>query len=285
MNRYLSCLRLNWQMLKNVIGNRWLTQEQYEASYDALAHNYNGNWLLHLKSVTDQMLVILPDDMSGIILDLGCGTGYSTAKLEKKYPHCGIKAVDLSEQMLNQARAICDRAEFIHADMLDFLSNRPDSSVDMVVSAWAVGYSNPSKIFEASQRVLKPGGTLAFVVNFADTMAPVFYAFRHAMAHFPEHVRCALKVNYPVKWQRLEKTLMKYGFQTQFHKDGRIPVAQPDEENFNLDWLLRTGVLAGFDTVLPLKDNKEIAEFFMQKMLEHGEPLTHHYIIYKGVKK
>ena len=272
-------------MLLNVIGNRWLSVCDYEKSYDRLSVDYNQNWLVHLHKVTDDLLDMLPEQVDGDILDIGCGTGYTTRFLENKYSENRIVAADISSGMLAQARQECKRTELVHQDMLEFLAGQEDVSAGLIVSGWAIGYSTPRKIIAEASRVLKSGGVLAFVVNYADTMQPVFYAFRHTMARFPDKVLKALNPKYPVDYPELEKMLNLSGFEYQYCREGRILIEGRECGSRKLEWLLNTGVLAGFDKVLPLQDNDEVAEFFEIKMNECEKPMEHHYIIYLGTKR
>ncbi|MCP3965346.1 MAG: class I SAM-dependent methyltransferase [Lentisphaerae bacterium] len=284
MNKYLACAKLNWQMFKNVIAERWLNNSDFENGYDSLAEHYDSNWLIHLKSVTSQLLDGLPLETQGSILDLGCGTGYTTQWLEQNFPDNEIAAVDISSGMLDQAKKICQRSRFYHDDMLDFMQSQPSNSAGMIVSGWAVGYSNLPKLLNECARVLTPGGRFAFVVNYADTLEPVFYAYKHCMAQFPGKVKKALNVHFPQNWQSLEKLLSLSCFTTEFKKEGCIAIAPPTGKSSTLNWLLKTGTIAGFDKVLPLAEDNEIADFFEQKLRECPAPLEHQYIIYSGVK-
>ena len=101
-------IHLNLRAAKLALTGRWLTPDDVAASYDALAATYRDNWLTHLCRTTDRLHELLPDQLpandSPQIIDLGCGTGYSTAYLAQKYPTANITAIDISAEMLNQAK-------------------------------------------------------------------------------------------------------------------------------------------------------------------------------------
>src|SRR6266545_826428 len=64
-------------------------------------------------------------------VDLGCGTGNSTAVLRERWPDARIIGVDSSEEMLAKARADAPEAKWIRADLRAF---RPSAPVDVVFS-------------------------------------------------------------------------------------------------------------------------------------------------------
>lgn len=281
---YLNSLSLNWRMLKLVLAKRWLSKHDYATSYDKIAATYDEQWLCQLRPVTEKLLNALPPASEGDILDLGCGTGFSTACLEKEYPRNPVFGVDISHKMLKHAKTKCSRAELIKGDILEFLQNRPAQSASLIFSAWAIGYSEPNKIFSEAERVLKTGGTFAFVVNYSDTLKPVFYAFRKCMNEFPDRVNMALNLKFPHKEKHLLKALKKNGFDTIMQEDKTIPIHSPEGE-ITLEWLLETGVLAGFDQVMPLQEDLEINEYFDKILRKSKPPLAHHYFLGVFTKK
>ena len=281
----IKCIPLNFQMLKLVWKERWLSKHDYAVSYDKVAATYDEQWLCQLRPVTEKLLgELLPAAGQGDILDLGCGTGFSTQFLDDKFPETSIIGVDISPEMLNIAREKCSRAEFVEGDILEFLKSRPDDSASLIFSGWAIGYSKPADIISEARRILKPGGAFAFVVNYSDTLDPVFNAFRKCMNKFPGQVKMALWPKFPHEAKNLLKPLKKNGFATLMQEDGRIPIDSPEGE-ITLEWLLKTGVLAGFDQVMPLRDNPELIEYFNKVLREFNEPVEHHYFMGVFIKK
>ncbi len=77
--------------------------DQGAPAYDALV-GANPGYHRHLRLSAQRMQ--LPDGGSGLrLLDIGCGTGASTAALLSAAPHAHIVAVDASAGMLARARA------------------------------------------------------------------------------------------------------------------------------------------------------------------------------------
>ncbi len=283
--KYIRCLRLNGHMLRHFLNGRMLRQEDYSSSYDELSPHYNDSWLKHLAPVTDRMLTLLPETgRDAVILDLGCGSGHTTAFLEENTPAVRINAVDISHGMLNEAAKLCFRSRFQCADMLEYLRSAPAESVDLIVSAWALGYSHPKKLFREVHRVLNPGGTFLFVTNLATTLQPVFHAYRRTLAKFPERTRGAILHHFPPDSKFLYRLLEKNHFKAEFFEEGKINITPPENIPF-AKWILSTGILAGFDRILPLASDQEVAEYFTGKVLKSKLPLAHHYVMAKGLKK
>lgn len=112
----------------------------------------------------DALIKALPDMDAPVCLDLACGTGDLTRRLAEKYPRGNILGLDLTEPMLDIARA---RVPFPHVrfqlgDMAGTgLENR---SVDLITGGYAL--RNAGDLPEALNeiyRVLKPGGRADFL--------------------------------------------------------------------------------------------------------------------------
>jgi SAM-dependent methyltransferase len=279
MGRWLDCLKLNWRVGRLFLAGQWLSDADLAAGYDAVATTYDEAWLTHLRPVTDALLARLPEPPTGGLLDLGCGTGHATAALAARWPGRPLLGVDLSSAMLEQARAkgACAAAEFVCEDLLAALRRQPPGRAALIFSAWAIGYSRPSEVIAQAGRALAPGGVLAFVVNRLDTLGPVFRAFRECMTRHPGEVRRALWPRFPKGWPELERAIRRAGLRPLWHEEGRVEPKPPDGAA-GLAWLLRTGVLAGFDAVLPLREGGEVAADFEARLKSAREPIAHHYV-------
>ena len=76
--------------------------ETFFSSYIALREGVNYNDLLE----TPAMLSLLGSVEGKDILDLGCGTGFTTAELERRYPATPVRAVDISAGMVAEAERL-----------------------------------------------------------------------------------------------------------------------------------------------------------------------------------
>ena len=139
-----------WQTLNNKIRKAFTEAAD---QYDILAslHREIGRELvqkiIHLAKVTH-------------ILDVGCGTGYLTAKAKFYFPESDVTGMDFSEGMLAKAK---EKDESIHwicgdAHRLPF----KDESMDVVISNLAYQWVlDLSQAFQEVHRVLDKKGVLA----------------------------------------------------------------------------------------------------------------------------
>ncbi|MHB9139971.1 MAG: class I SAM-dependent DNA methyltransferase [Victivallaceae bacterium] len=276
--KYISAARLNARLAGLVLTNRTFRHSDLAQGYDYVSNTYDAELLYALKPVTDQLLKILPQFPPGEIYDLGCGTGYTTIALARRFPECRINGVDVSLGMLTKAAQNCHCAFFHHADNLSFLSEQAAESAGGIVAAWSLGSSSDlPDVFAECRRVVRKKGSFAFIINLADSMAPVSNAFIKCMHRFPGKVSKALLPQYPKNWSVLENLLEKNSMKTVWLEDGTIDI-KPRDPMRPLNWLLKTGVLAGIEAVLPLRTDKEIAEYFEQELLVSELPLQHHFI-------
>jgi ubiquinone/menaquinone biosynthesis C-methylase UbiE len=94
------------------------------------------------------------------VVDIGCGTGLSSSPLIDRGAH--VVGVDPDQAMLERAdAALGDRARFVlgSAERLPL----EDDSADLIVSAQAAHWFEEPDATVEIQRVLRPGGHVAFV--------------------------------------------------------------------------------------------------------------------------
>jgi ubiquinone/menaquinone biosynthesis C-methylase UbiE len=283
--RYWDCARLNARALRLLLTGRWLGHNAVAQSYDRLAVAYDEAWLVHLQATTERLLNMLPEALSqGMILDLGCGTGFTCRWLARKYPSHEIRACDISGGMIKEAKRQHppSKISFDVDDMLSFLRRQPDASAALVTAAWSVGYSDYRRVFREVQRVLCKGGCFAFVINLADTLAPLRRAFRYCMQAHSNELRCLTAFPFPKNAKAVRSALVAAGFrvETFTFEDGYCPIPpQLTPDGKRLPWLLQTGTLAGFDAMLPLAEGGVVAETFEARLAADPEPIVHHYAL------
>ena len=115
------------------------------------------------------LLARVPLDAPRSVVDLGCGTGNSTARLRARWPGARITGVDRSAEMLARARADGPDADWLQADIADWL---PPAPVDLVFSNAALHWvERHEHLLPRLVGCLAPGGALAVQVP-ANTGAP-----------------------------------------------------------------------------------------------------------------
>lgn len=132
------------------------------------------------------------------ILDVGCGTGYCTELLHKRYRRARIHAVDIAGGMVQAARqrnrggwlrrGYC-RFAIADAQTLPFA----DASFDLVCSNLVMQWvSDPGQMIREMRRVLAPGGLMLFSTFGRRTLAEL----RQSLAQI-EHERAGLVLPFP----------------------------------------------------------------------------------------
>lgn len=143
------------------------------AAYDRLV-GANPGYHEHLRLSARRLG--LSGDGSGLrLLDLGCGTGASTAALLAVAPQAEIVAVDASAGMLAQARAKVWPANvrFVHARAEALAEARIRGPFDGILAAYLIrNVPSPDQVLASLHSLLKPGATLAIhEYSVADSLA------------------------------------------------------------------------------------------------------------------
>ena len=134
------------------------------------------------------------------ILEIGCGTGSNLLRLRRRFPDAAITGLDLSTDMLVQARRkLAQRASAV--TLLQQRYDRPlsaEPAFDLIVFSYCLSMIDPGwqQALDAALGDLQPGGLLA-VVDFHDTPSARFsrwMALNHVRmdAHLLPHLngRC-----------------------------------------------------------------------------------------------
>lgn len=96
------------------------------------------------------------------VIDLGCGTGNSTAVLAERWPQAKLQGLDSSSDMLEQARQSDVRAEWIEADIASWST---DQKYDVIFSNATLQWLGEHRaLIPRLLSFLNPGGTFAFQV-------------------------------------------------------------------------------------------------------------------------
>ena len=136
-------------------------KRQVAASFSRAAASYDAVAELQ-RHVGTQLVARLPVSLQPHRwLDLGSGTGYFTRALGERYGQGTGLAVDIAEGMLRHARPQGGAAHFIAGDA-EALPLQT-ASVDLLFSSLALQWcADFPRVLSEAQRVLRPGGVLAF---------------------------------------------------------------------------------------------------------------------------
>lgn len=120
-------------------------------------------WMEQLPDISARL------DEGGTILDLGCGTGWSTIALARRFPNARVVGVDLDDASITEARAnaadsgIAERVDFVLADAGDqaALAGAAAGRVTLVTVFLALHDMNaPQRALSVAADLLEPGGAI-----------------------------------------------------------------------------------------------------------------------------
>ncbi|PTQ67056.1 pimeloyl-CoA biosynthesis protein BioC [Pseudomonas sp. GV071] len=136
-------------------------KRQVAASFSRAAASYDSVAELQ-RAVGSRLLEQVPASVvAADWLDIGCGTGYFTRALGERFAAASGMALDIAEGMLQHARPLGGATHFIAGDA-ERLPLR-DASRDLLFSSLAVQWCGDfAAVLSEAQRVLRPGGVLAF---------------------------------------------------------------------------------------------------------------------------
>ena len=94
---------------------------------------------------------------TGVIMDVGCGTGRLLRKARQQWPNAKLVGADAAEKMIAKATQLFPEAEF-HVAMAEALP-LPEASVDLAFSTLSFHHwANQAKGISEVARVLRPQG-------------------------------------------------------------------------------------------------------------------------------
>ncbi|QXI38885.1 malonyl-ACP O-methyltransferase BioC [Pseudomonas xantholysinigenes] len=137
-------------------------KRQVAASFSRAAASYDSVAALQ-RAVGMALLDKLPDGLAPARwLDMGSGTGHFSRALAERFNDASGVALDIAEGMLRHAREQGGGAHQHVAGDAERLPLR-DASVDLLFSSLAVQWCGQfASVLDEAQRVLRPGGVLAF---------------------------------------------------------------------------------------------------------------------------
>ncbi|MGD9581007.1 MAG: class I SAM-dependent methyltransferase [Vampirovibrionia bacterium] len=257
---------------------RFVETSDFQRSYEALASSYDNEWYVHLDKVTTDVVAELAQIQPQCILDAGCGTGSSTFKLRGTFSDSYIAGLDFSPSMLAEAKKKFskDRALLVRDSLENGIKRFSNNQFDLVTCFWSLGYAKNKAVYKQLNRILADKGYLFILTNKRNTLKEVRQSMKYTMF---QHIDMIDKVplhKFPKDKQHLLDMLgsnyeeIKYG-------EGSFSINLADKKNM-LDWILNTGILAGYEYILDLRKNKPCRDTFVKYFNDNFSELTHNYM-------
>lgn len=125
------------------------------------------------------------------ILEIGCGTGFVTDHLLRRFPEASVLVCDISEAMLARCRrnvssSLATRSASVEFTLADADADIPAGDFDLVISGLTFQwFTNLSKTLGVIKERLNIGGRLVFSTMGNQTFAEIRHFFKQADALFP----------------------------------------------------------------------------------------------------
>jgi ubiquinone/menaquinone biosynthesis C-methylase UbiE len=135
-------------------------REQQRVLFDGVADRYDATRRLYPAAIADSVFANAAVGPGGAVLEIGCGTGQFTRHLTGR--RLNVTAIDIGAAMVQTAlRNVMDATVRFHVGSFeDFPGAGP---FDLIVSASAFHWIDPSVGLVKAARLLRPGGWLALL--------------------------------------------------------------------------------------------------------------------------
>jgi len=275
-------IKLGIQICKLYLNNKNNQTDLANLSYNKISSEYDLTWTNHIRVFSKDMVNRLSLPINGTGLDLSCGTGYVTGLLAEKI-NGDVTGIDISKGMLKIAnQKYGNRCKFVCSDVIKYLNKQPSKSVNVVTSAWGMGFTKPFKMIKEISRILKPNGQVGIIDNSLFTVYEVTISGISTVSEYPSAITNVMNVRWlpfvgsltgRIRISGLKVISSWKGEKTYYAKNGNDAVNR----------LIRTGTAAGYDNCFEKQYSQIIkhrfAEIF-EKLYgsEKGIPITHRYI-------
>lgn len=275
---FIELLKVNLKIASLYLQGYQVETSDFRRSYKYLASSYDDEWFVYLRSITEDVLSKISGQKPKYILDLGCGTGGATLKLKNMFPEAQIIGMDCSKHMLRQARPKlgCDKVLFFRDTMERGITKLSDSQFDLITCAWSLGYARHKKVYKELYRVLSKNGYLLALTNKRDTLKAVQKTMKYTMCYHYKSLKKLPLHKFP---ENKEYLLKKFGkrFKEIDYGEGNFSIDLTNKQSI-LDWLLNTGILAGYEYVLDFKNDKKCRKTFEDYIKSNFKDVTHEYM-------
>jgi arsenite methyltransferase len=210
--------------------------EQLKQEFNEWAEQGRGDEMeRHHLPIFEPVLPIMNVQPSDRVLDLGCGSGWATRLVAKRFHPTKIVGIDISDEMVR--RATEQSKEIANIEFLHGAAERiplPDTSIDKIFSIESFYYWPDQMMgLKEAKRVLAPGGKIFILIN--------LYKDNHYSLRWAGELKVPVHALSQAEYTEL---LTKAGFVGAEAR--RIPDNSPTPDEYSGKWF---------------KDAKELREF------------------------
>lgn len=137
-------------------------KEKIEKAFGRRVSSYDRHAVLQ-NDVAQNLCGYLPDNNPNKILEIGCGTGFLTAELQRKYPQAEILCTDISKNMVFASQQKFTGYRNLSFQVMDGENFLIDQKFDLIVSNLAVQwFDNPLSGLDKIRKNLNSDSLLFF---------------------------------------------------------------------------------------------------------------------------
>ena len=147
-----------------------LAKQQIARQFSRAAGTYDRAAQLQ-NEIALQLIASIPAQLTGELVDLGCGTGWALEKIANlnRLNQFELAAVDIAPGMIEVARDRVPQATFHCCDLEE--TPLPDHWADLIFTSSAIQWCDTTAALQEIKRIAKPGGCL-----FGSTFGPGTFA-------------------------------------------------------------------------------------------------------------
>ena len=121
----------------------------------------------HVDPGSELLCKSLPDDLSGDVLDMGCGWGAMTVMTLARFPKCSVTMADVNERALGLAVSNVEKNRMTARPVLSDGFEKIEGEFDAVITNPPIraGKAVIYKMFEDAKAHLREGGSLYLVIR------------------------------------------------------------------------------------------------------------------------
>ncbi len=273
----------------NKILNQKSNVDIYRKDFDSCAVEYDAVPTRKLLGkFTEDVLRELNIKPGMYCIDLGCGTGHATEIIDRLVcPNGRVVGCDISKPMLEVAKKRLGSSsvtKFINQDMLTFLHEQQNNSVDLITAFWAIGYSEPAKILKEIGRVLAKSGYVAILVNTQKSLSELQKLVTIILLRHPFVINYIPPVNFPSNIRSFRLMIDKAGLEIKSLREESCEQSFDSGESL-VSWMKTSGPCAGFRGALK-KNRRDFVFDKIREIVDHNGriKLTFRFLYFVGTK-